>query len=101
MEYVEGLATVLEAAKVELEQVLPSGWNEHTRHLGMLERRFDGLRVGCADDNGHTLSMRLAQPRNVFHAVENEGLLEVDRRIAFCRDLRHAPARGAEPALSH
>jgi hypothetical protein len=101
MEYVEGLATVLEPAKVEPEEVLPSGRNEHARNLGMLERRFDCFCVSRADDYWYTPSMRLAQTLDVLHAVEDEGFAEIDGRVAFGHDLRHAPAGGAKPALAH
>ena len=67
----------------------------------MLQRGLDALGISRPHDDRHPFAMRLAQALDVADVVEDERLVELDRRVPFGRDLRHAPAGSAEPALAH
>src|SRR6187551_1944766 len=100
IEYVDGLA-ILQLSEVELAELALLWRDEHASDLRALERCTHRIGRRSADDDGDSLRVRLLETAHVLHPVEDEGVVERDVVLALDGDLRHAPPRGAEPALPH
>src|SRR6185503_16034761 len=101
IEYVAttGSGAIGQLAQVDVEQVAAIRGHEGGRNLRMRERRLDLLRRARAHDDRPPGLVRFVQALVVRDVVEHERVRQLE--LALDRDLRDAPPRRAEPALSH
>src|SRR6266536_4163501 len=92
------LRSIRQLPEVELEQLSPLGRNECRRHLRPGECLLHLNGRGRADDDRTACLVRLVQLLRVADLVEHEGIVEIE--LALDGDLRNAPPRRSEPALS-
>src|SRR4051794_19341675 len=102
IEYVATTGSAIgQLGQVEREQVAALLGHEHRRHLGPSERCPHVLRRRSAHHDGTARLERRGYPLQVVDIVEDERLVGRHRGISLHRELRHAPAASAPPALPH
>src|SRR5262249_22900760 len=102
MEYVATsgvLGAIRQLPEVEVEQLAALWRDEHRRHFGTRERRFDLPGRASADRHRGPVLVRDVQARLVGHVVEDEGALDV--QLSINRNLGNAAPCRTEPPLSH
>src|SRR5438309_1020700 len=73
--------------------------DEHSRDLGTGERGLHALRGRSAHHDRRPVPVRDVHTGLVGDVVQDERIAQLE--LALDGDLRNAPARGPEPALSH